>query len=158
MYPQAQQTGKPNDQTIFASNKTKHDSQNWPNPSDHEEGERREIIHITLRVIPLPVRHLLEEYIIHIIMFTYVLHFLHPSEFFFFGRKKSLCRFCFFEKWISEKNEYIDGGLLVPLGIIHPVVSASALTWFIRYIYYWNLPFLNSVIIIKTRAHPLINW
>ena len=28
------------------------------------------------------------------------------------------------------------GGLLVPEGIIHTVVSASALTWFIRYIYY----------------------
>jgi len=27
-------------------------------------------------------------------------------------------------------------GLLVPKGIISPVVSASALTWFIRYIYY----------------------
>ena len=35
-----------------------------------------------------------------------------------------------------QKNEYTDGGLLVPLGIIHPVVSASALTWFIRYIHY----------------------
>jgi hypothetical protein len=28
------------------------------------------------------------------------------------------------------------GGVLVPEGIIRPVVSASALTWFIRYIYY----------------------
>jgi hypothetical protein len=28
------------------------------------------------------------------------------------------------------------GGILVPEGIIRPVVSASALTWFIRYIYY----------------------
>jgi hypothetical protein len=28
------------------------------------------------------------------------------------------------------------GGLLVPDGIIHPVVSVSALTLFIRYIYY----------------------
>jgi len=28
------------------------------------------------------------------------------------------------------------GGLLVHEGIILPVVSASALTWFIRYIYY----------------------
>jgi len=34
------------------------------------------------------------------------------------------------------------GGLLVPAGIICPVVSASSLTWFIRYIYYWNLQFL----------------
>ena len=44
------------------------------------------------------------------------------------------------------------GGLLVPDGIIRPVVSASALTWFIRYIYYWNLEFLNNVIIHKTKA------
>jgi len=36
------------------------------------------------------------------------------------------------------------GGLLVPEGIIHPVVSASARTWFIRYIYYWNLQFSNN--------------
>ena len=28
------------------------------------------------------------------------------------------------------------GGLLVPEGIIRPVVSASALTWCSRYIYY----------------------
>ena len=32
---------------------------------------------------------------------------------------------------------------LVPEGIIRPVVSVSALTWFIRYIYYWNLQFLK---------------
>jgi hypothetical protein len=32
-----------------------------------------------------------------------------------------------------------DDGLLVPEGIIRPVVSASALIWFIRYIYYSNL-------------------
>jgi hypothetical protein len=31
-----------------------------------------------------------------------------------------------------------DGGLLVPDCIIRPVVSVSALTWFIRYNYYWN--------------------
>jgi len=42
-----------------------------------------------------------------------------------------------------------DGGLLVPEEIIHPVVSVSVLTWFIRYIYYWNLQFLNNVIILK---------
>jgi hypothetical protein len=42
--------------------------------------------------------------------------------------------------------------LLVPEGIIHPVVSAKALTWFIRYIYYWNLQFLNNVIINKTKV------
>jgi len=31
---------------------------------------------------------------------------------------------------------------LVPEGTIRPVVSSSALTWFIRFIYYWNLQFL----------------
>ena len=31
------------------------------------------------------------------------------------------------------------GGLLIPEGIIRPVVSASALAWFIGYIYYRNL-------------------
>jgi hypothetical protein len=41
------------------------------------------------------------------------------------------------------------GGLFVPEDIIHPVVSVSTLTWFIRYIYYWNLQFINNVIIIK---------
>ena len=44
------------------------------------------------------------------------------------------------------------GGVLVPEGIIRPVVSASALTWFIRYIYYWNCQFLNNVIINKTKV------
>ena len=29
------------------------------------------------------------------------------------------------------------GGLFVPEGIIRPVVTVSALTWFIRYICYW---------------------
>ena len=40
------------------------------------------------------------------------------------------------------------GGLLVPEGIILPVFNASTLIWFIRYIYYWNLQFLNNVIFI----------
>jgi hypothetical protein len=44
------------------------------------------------------------------------------------------------------------GGLQVPEGIIRPVVGASALTWFIRYIYYWNLQFLNNLIINKTKV------
>jgi hypothetical protein len=30
------------------------------------------------------------------------------------------------------------GGLLVHEGITSPVVSVSALTWFIRYIHYWH--------------------
>ena len=41
-------------------------------------------------------------------------------------------------------------GLLVPEVIIRPVVNASALIWVIKYIYYWNLQFLNNVIINKT--------
>jgi hypothetical protein len=38
-----------------------------------------------------------------------------------------------------------------PEVIILPVVSASSLTWFIRYIYYWNVQFLNNVIMIKKK-------
>jgi hypothetical protein len=41
------------------------------------------------------------------------------------------------------------GGVYVAEGITRPVVSVSALTWFHRYIYYWNLQFLNNVIINK---------
>jgi hypothetical protein len=44
------------------------------------------------------------------------------------------------------------GGLFVPEGIIRPVVSASVLTWFIRYIFYRNLQLLIHVILIKTKA------
>jgi hypothetical protein len=44
------------------------------------------------------------------------------------------------------------GGLFVPEGIIRPVVSASVLTWFIRYIFYRNLQLLINVIFIKTKA------
>ena len=36
------------------------------------------------------------------------------------------------------------GGLLVPEDIIHPADSGSTLTWFIKYIYYCNLHFLNT--------------
>jgi hypothetical protein len=59
-------------------------------------------------------------------------------------------------EWAMQANVtwlyWVDtsaGGLLVPNGIIRSVVSASALTRFIRYIYYWNLQFLNNVIINK---------
>jgi hypothetical protein len=34
------------------------------------------------------------------------------------------------------------------------VVSFSELTWLIRYIYFWNLQFLNNVIITKTKVPP----
>jgi len=40
--------------------------------------------------------------------------------------------------WVDTSS----GGLLVSEGIISPRVSDSVLTWFIRYIYYWNLQFL----------------
>ena len=45
------------------------------------------------------------------------------------------------------------GGLLIPEGIIRPVVSVSALTCLIIYIYYWNAQYLNNVIIIKFKVH-----
>ena len=44
------------------------------------------------------------------------------------------------------------GGILIIDGIILPVVSASELTWFIRYIYYWNLHLRNNVIINITKV------
>jgi hypothetical protein len=53
-------------------------------------------------------------------------------------------------------NHWFDtcvDGLLVFDSIIRPVVNSSALTWLIRYIYYWNLQFLNNVIIIKTKVY-----
>jgi uncharacterized integral membrane protein len=50
------------------------------------------------------------------------------------------------------------GGLLVPEVITHSVVSVSALPWFIKYIYYWNLQFLNNVIISKRRISSIRHW
>jgi hypothetical protein len=47
---------------------------------------------------------------------------------------------------------YLCWWTISPRGIIRPVVSASALTWFIRYIYYWNLQFLNNVNVNKTKV------
>ena len=35
--------------------------------------------------------------------------------------------------------------------LVRPVVWASAQTWFIRYIFYWNLQFLHNIIINKTK-------
>ena len=63
-------------------------------------------------------------------------------------------------KFITETRRFyyyhwVDtsvGGLLVPEGIIRPVVSASELTWCIRYIHYRNLQFLNNVINNKTKV------
>ena len=42
-------------------------------------------------------------------------------------------------------------------GIISLVFSVSALTWYIRYICYLDLQFLNNVIIIKSKVLPL-HW
>jgi hypothetical protein len=52
----------------------------------------------------------------------------------------------YYYQWVDTSN----GVLLVREVIIRPVVSASALIWVIKYIYYWNLQFLNNVIINKT--------
>ena len=43
-------------------------------------------------------------------------------------------------------------GLFVYEGVIRPMVSVSALTWFIRYISYSNLQFLNNVVINQTKV------
>jgi len=47
-----------------------------------------------------------------------------------FKKKIILIRFFYYYQWINTSA----GGLLFPDGIIHQVVSVSALTWFIRYI------------------------
>jgi hypothetical protein len=53
---------------------------------------------------------------------------------------------CYYH-WVDTST----GWLLVPEDVIRPVVSAEALTWFTRYVYYWNLQFLIKVFIIKTK-------
>jgi len=50
--------------------------------------------------------------------------------------------------WVDTSG----GGVLVSGEIIRTVVNVSVLTWFIRYIYYWNLQFQNNAIIIKTKV------
>ena len=52
----------------------------------------------------------------------------------------------------------MKGGTVRPSGgpEVTPVVSPSAVTLFIRYIHYWNLQFLNNVIINKTKV--LLPW
>ena len=49
---------------------------------------------------------------------------------------------------LKELGKYL---VLDPEVMIHPVVSVSALTRFIRCIYFWNLQFLNNLIIIKAK-------
>ena len=55
-----------------------------------------------------------------------------------------LCFYCY--HWIDDSA----GGLLVPDGIIRPVISRLVQTWFMIYIHNWNI--LNNVIIIKTKV------
>ena len=52
---------------------------------------------------------------------------------------------------LSQVNTAADG-LLVSESIIRPVVHASALTYFIRCIYYWKLQSLNNIIINNTKV------
>jgi hypothetical protein len=72
---------------------------------------------------------------------------LEPQNFILFGFQ--IFRFWAYYQWVDTSA----GGLLVPEGIVRPwpVASVSALTWFIIYIYYSNLQFLNNVIINKTK-------
>jgi len=58
-----------------------------------------------------------------------------------------MTHFCYFH-WVDTSAR----GLFVYEGVIRQMVSASALTWFIRYISYWNLQFLNNVVINKTKV------
>jgi uncharacterized membrane protein YwzB len=53
----------------------------------------------------------------------------------------------YYYHWVDTSAD----GLLISEDIIRPVVSVSALTWFII-ICYWNLQFLNNEIIIKTKV------
>jgi hypothetical protein len=55
-------------------------------------------------------------------------------------------------KFITGSIALLVDYILAPEGIIRPVVSASVLTLFIRYIYYWDLHFLNNIIINKTNV------
>jgi hypothetical protein len=55
---------------------------------------------------------------------------------------------CYYFHWVDTSAR----GLFVYEGVIRPMVSVSALTWFIRYISYSNLQFLNNVVINKTKV------
>jgi hypothetical protein len=53
------------------------------------------------------------------------------------------------------------GGLLVPEGIIHPVVSVSGLTWFIRYLcfyyYHWVGTSAGGLLVPEGIIHPVVS-
>jgi hypothetical protein len=54
-----------------------------------------------------------------------------------------------FDIYVFYYYNWIDTstcGLLVPEDISRPVASASALTWFVKHIHYWNLQSLNVII------------
>jgi hypothetical protein len=51
-------------------------------------------------------------------------------------RIEKLCTHVYISFYYYHWVDTTAGGLLVPDGIIRPVVSASAQTWFIKYIYY----------------------
>jgi hypothetical protein len=53
---------------------------------------------------------------------------------------------------IYQLIEASPGGLLDSDGIICSLVSDSTLAWLIKYIYCWNLQFLNNVMINKTNV------
>jgi hypothetical protein len=54
-----------------------------------------------------------------------------------------------------------SGGLLVPDGIIHPVVSVSVLTWFIRYLcfyyYHWIYNSAGGLFVPDGIIHPVVS-
>ena len=51
----------------------------------------------------------------------------------------------YYYNWVDTST----GGLLAPEGVIRPVIRI--VTLFIRYIYNWNLQFINNEIINKTK-------
>jgi hypothetical protein len=76
-------------------------------------------------------------------------HLDSPIRFFLLGSCCSVFSFLC-SLWVDTSA----GEILAPDGITRSVVSASALTRFIRYtcIYYLNLQFLNNVVIDKTKV------
>ena len=69
----------------------------------------------------------------------------------FFSRNASCALNLIFTFLLLSLGQYICW-VIVPDGFTRPVVSVSALTWFISYNYNRNLQFLNYVIMIRTMA------
>jgi hypothetical protein len=60
------------------------------------------------------------------------------------------------EDYSRNYYDWVDASpdrLFVPESTIHPVDGVSPPTWFLRYIYYWNLQFLNYMIINQTNIN-----